>query len=282
MAPLAGRMDPSPRREPGSPPIFVTILVPTGRPLLQVDYRSIRNALPEGRTLPEELWTRRHKGILVVLWVLAGLIPVFALARGVSVAHTIPEAAIGPVLALLATTTALTRRQRSVAATLGLLSCSAVLVHLSGGVIEMHFHFFVMVAVVALYQDWVCFLVAIAYVLVHHGDPRSGGPQLGLQPLRGAEPPLEMGGHPRLLHRRHQHRLPGHVAAGREPARPGAGGGGAPARGDADRRDAQRRGSHGRRGARPPNRRPAGHRGRHRPHGGVLRRLLLQRRRRRG
>ena len=50
--------------------------------------------------------------------------------------------------------------------------------HLSGGVIEMHFHFFVMVAVVALYQDWVCFLAAIAYVLVHHGilgaiDPSS-------------------------------------------------------------------------------------------------------------
>ncbi len=145
---------------------------------MQVDYRSIRNALPEGRTLPEELWTRRHKGILVVLWVLAGLIPVFALARGVSIAHTIPEAAIGPVLALLATTTALTRRQRSVAATLGLLSCTAVLVHLSGGVIEMHFLFFVMVALVALYQDWVCFGLAIAYVLVHHGilgvvDPSS-------------------------------------------------------------------------------------------------------------
>ena len=53
-----------------------------------------------------------------------------------------------------------------------------MLVHLSGGVIEMHFHFFVMVAVVALYQDWVPFLAAIGYVFVHHGllgalDPES-------------------------------------------------------------------------------------------------------------
>lgn len=136
---------------------------------MQVDYRSIRKALPEGRTLPEELWTRRHRGILVLLWVLAAIIPVFAAARGFAVRHTILESAVAPVLALFATTSTLGRRQRSVAASLGLLSCTAVLVHLSGGVIEMHFLFFVMVAVIALYQDWYCFLAAIAYVLVHHG-----------------------------------------------------------------------------------------------------------------
>jgi GAF domain-containing protein len=145
---------------------------------LHVDYRSIREALPEGRTLPEELWTRRHQGILVLLWILAAIIPVFAAARGFALQHTILESAIGPLLALFATTSALGRRQRSVAASLGLLSCTAVLVHLSGGVIEMHFLFFVMVAVIALYQDWYCFLAAIAYVLVHHGvlgavDPSS-------------------------------------------------------------------------------------------------------------
>ncbi len=145
---------------------------------MQVGYRRIRNALPEGRTLPEELWIRRHRGILVLLWVTAAFIPVFALFRGIALEHLILESAIGPVFALLATTSALGRRQRSVAASLGLLSCTAVLVHLSGGVIEMHFLFFVMVAVVALYQDWICFLAAIAYVLVHHGvlgavDPES-------------------------------------------------------------------------------------------------------------
>lgn len=53
-----------------------------------------------------------------------------------------------------------------------------MLVHLSGGSIEMHFHFFVMVPLIALYQDWVPFLVAIAYVALHHGvagslDPHS-------------------------------------------------------------------------------------------------------------
>ena len=52
---------------------------------------------------------------------------------------------------------------------LGLLTCSATLVHLSGGVIEMHFHYFVMVGVITLYQDWWPFLIAISYVVFQHG-----------------------------------------------------------------------------------------------------------------
>ena len=136
---------------------------------MPVDLRGIRRVLPEGRSLPEELWTRRHRGILALLWAHAAFIPLFALWEGFSLVHTVLEAAVVPVLALVASSPSFGRRMRSAAASFGLLSCSAVLVHLSGGVIEMHFHFFVMVAVVALYQDWTCFLAAIAYVLVHHG-----------------------------------------------------------------------------------------------------------------
>jgi diguanylate cyclase (GGDEF)-like protein/PAS domain S-box-containing protein len=51
----------------------------------------------------------------------------------------------------------------------GLLTASAVLVHLTNGAIEAHFHFFVMVPVIALYQDWLPFLVAIGFVVVEHG-----------------------------------------------------------------------------------------------------------------
>jgi diguanylate cyclase (GGDEF)-like protein/PAS domain S-box-containing protein len=46
---------------------------------------------------------------------------------------------------------------------------SAILVHLSGGSTEMHFHFFVMLGVISLYQDWRPFLAAIAFVAAHHG-----------------------------------------------------------------------------------------------------------------
>ena len=44
-----------------------------------------------------------------------------------------------------------------------------MLVHLSGGVVEAHFHFFVMIGVLTLYQDWMAFLIAIGYVVAHHG-----------------------------------------------------------------------------------------------------------------
>jgi diguanylate cyclase (GGDEF)-like protein len=46
---------------------------------------------------------------------------------------------------------------------------AAVLVHMAGGAEETHLHFFVMIAVVALYQEWTPYLVAIAVVIVHHG-----------------------------------------------------------------------------------------------------------------
>ena len=34
---------------------------------------------------------------------------------------------------------------------------------------EMHFHFFVMLGVISLYQDWRPFLLSIGFVAVHHG-----------------------------------------------------------------------------------------------------------------
>jgi hypothetical protein len=58
------------------------------------------------------------------------------------------------VAAWLAGWERLSRRLRAGLATFGLLTASAVLVHLSGGLIEFHFHFFVMLFVITFYQDW--------------------------------------------------------------------------------------------------------------------------------
>lgn len=61
-------------------------------------------------------------------------------------------------------------RARSVAVVLGLLTASAVLVYGWHGQIEAHFHFFVMIALLALYEDWLPFgLAVVAYVAVEHG-----------------------------------------------------------------------------------------------------------------
>jgi hypothetical protein len=61
------------------------------------------------------------------------------------------------------------RRLRSMMVALGLLTSSGLLVHLTGGLIESHFHFFVIVPLLTLYGDWSVFLVAIGFVAIHHG-----------------------------------------------------------------------------------------------------------------
>ena len=125
--------------------------------------------LPQGSALPEEVWARRHRGILILLWLHVPALFVFALFVGESALHATQETGIVVVLAAAASLSWARRRLSTVAAAIGLLTCSAVLVHLSGGLIEMHFHFFVMVGVVTLYQEWWPFLTAIGYVVVEHG-----------------------------------------------------------------------------------------------------------------
>lgn len=129
----------------------------------------LRRALPEGRTLSDDAWWGRHRAVLVLLWAHVPGLFVFGLVRGYDLTHSVVDVAGVALAGALATSTLLGRRARSVAATIGVLTASAILVHLSGGVIETHFHFFVMVPVVALYQDWRAFLTAIGYVLVEHG-----------------------------------------------------------------------------------------------------------------
>ena len=126
-------------------------------------------ALPQGRALPEKVWATRHRAIVGLLWVQAAALGILALLRDYSPVHVLLEVGIVLVAASLASWDLLDRSARGAVATFGLFTCSALLVHFSGGVTEMHFHFFVMVVVVSLYQDWFAFLVGIAFVLLHHG-----------------------------------------------------------------------------------------------------------------
>jgi diguanylate cyclase (GGDEF)-like protein/PAS domain S-box-containing protein len=130
---------------------------------------TVRRALPVGQTLPDEAWAGRHKAMLWIVWAHVLFLPVFCLIRGFGVATSIgwvmPIALAGSAAML----NAAGRRARSVAVVLALLTASAVLVGAWGGQIEAHFHFFVMIAVLALYEDWLPFGLAIAYVVAEHG-----------------------------------------------------------------------------------------------------------------
>jgi diguanylate cyclase (GGDEF)-like protein len=131
--------------------------------------RKIRDLLPVGSILPDEVWLQRHRWIAGLLWAHAPAVFVFGLVRGYGPAEAVVEAGIIIVFALASGMVPSHRRVTTVITSLGLLTSSAVLVHLSGGATEMHFHYFVMVGIITLYQDWWPFLVAIGYVVLQHG-----------------------------------------------------------------------------------------------------------------
>ncbi len=107
--------------------------------------------------------------MLALLWLHAPLLAIFAASRGLSAPHVAVDVAPVAVCALLGTWQRPGRPVRAGFVAFGLLSCSALLVHLWDGRTEAHFHFFVMMSALALYEDWTPYGLALAYVLVHHG-----------------------------------------------------------------------------------------------------------------
>jgi diguanylate cyclase (GGDEF)-like protein len=137
-----------------------------------------RRWLPIGGTLPAAAFEARHRTVVALLWLHVLALPAFAVARGYAPAHGALDTVPILACAIGATRRSLSTRARAVIGALGLVTCSAVFTHLWGGLTEAHFHFFVVVALLSLYEDWVPWGVSIAYVLVHHGvmgalDPAS-------------------------------------------------------------------------------------------------------------
>jgi PAS domain S-box-containing protein/diguanylate cyclase (GGDEF)-like protein len=129
----------------------------------------LRYALPHGSTLSEESWQRRHRVLLGLLFLHAVGLTIFGEVQGYDLIHALAHG--GPLAAMGGLALLMRHRRRFAAGlvSLGLITSSALLVHVWGGVIEAHFHFFVMIVVLSLYEDWFPFLLAVAYVVVHHG-----------------------------------------------------------------------------------------------------------------
>ena len=131
--------------------------------------RRVAAQLPQGRLLPDAIWRRRHRLITLLLWLHVPALLTFAIARGHGVAHSASEMLLVISLAVVASLPRLGRGARSSAAALGLVACSALLIHFWEGQSEGHFHFFVVVSLLILYQDWLPFLIAVGFVVLHHG-----------------------------------------------------------------------------------------------------------------
>jgi diguanylate cyclase (GGDEF)-like protein/PAS domain S-box-containing protein len=125
--------------------------------------------LPTGHTLPTAEWERRHRGILVILWVLALALPLYGILRGHALAHDTVGGATLLATAVLASRERPRHAVSSALASLGLCMACGLAVHLADGAIEAHFMFFVVIIIVSLYEDWRPFLIAIAFVVLHHG-----------------------------------------------------------------------------------------------------------------
>lgn len=124
--------------------------------------------VPRGGALPEHAWLARHQGIIVLLWVHV----VALVATGAVLDEPLAVYVLAPGLVAAFTAAAMWERlsqtTRALMTTLGLLSSSAILIYYFDGLIEAHFHFFITVAVVSLYQCWPPYFLAVGFVLSHH------------------------------------------------------------------------------------------------------------------
>jgi diguanylate cyclase (GGDEF)-like protein/PAS domain S-box-containing protein len=93
----------------------------------------------------------------------------FGLAAGLGPARVLTFTTPVVLCALVAAVPGRRRTVRASFASVGLITASAVLVAFTHGAIEAHFDFFVALAVIALYQEWIPYLLAIAYVVLEHG-----------------------------------------------------------------------------------------------------------------
>jgi diguanylate cyclase (GGDEF)-like protein/PAS domain S-box-containing protein len=107
--------------------------------------------------------------MVALLFAEAIALTLFGVAEGYSLLHSAAHIASLAPFGVFALLFEHRRRAAATLVSLGLITACALLVHIWHGAIEAHFLFFVTIVVLALYEDWIPFLVAVAYVVVHHG-----------------------------------------------------------------------------------------------------------------
>jgi diguanylate cyclase (GGDEF)-like protein/PAS domain S-box-containing protein len=129
----------------------------------------LRYLLPTGLTLPDDAWRPRHRAMVSLLFAEAIGLGLFSALEGNGLAHSAGHTALLVPIGVVALLVEHRRRVAAVLVSFGLITACALLVHTWHGAIEGHFLFFVTIVVLALYEDWVPFLLAAGYVVLHHG-----------------------------------------------------------------------------------------------------------------
>lgn len=123
--------------------------------------------LPKGARLPETTWRARHRFLLGTVWFQIPLLLVVALGANLDPIHVGAEISLVLLLALVVSIPS-SQDAKAVLVSLALVTCSALLVHFTHGLIESHFHFFVVLPLISLYRDWRPLMTGLAFVVVHH------------------------------------------------------------------------------------------------------------------
>ncbi|MBA2729598.1 MAG: HAMP domain-containing histidine kinase [Euzebyaceae bacterium] len=157
----------------------------------------VLQALPRGNSLDDRSFQRRHHLLLGLLLAHVPALLVAGWLTGHSPGHLLFD--VVPLLGLVCAGLWLPHRGLQIGAvTLGLLLSAAALVHLTGGATEAHFHYFVVLGLIGLYQDWRPYLLAVGYVVIGNGllgtwypggvysDPRAAANPWGWAMIHGA------------------------------------------------------------------------------------------------
>ncbi|XAS64639.1 GGDEF domain-containing protein [Micrococcaceae bacterium Sec5.8] len=129
--------------------------------------RAIGSFVPHGSKLPERAWVFRHRMIVGFALVLSLAVTVFAVSQGTDPGPALLEGAAPALLSAAALKAPCGRRLRASLTAVALMITAVMVVHTSG-TIEAHFLFFIMVPIVALYEDWTPLAAAALVVFSHH------------------------------------------------------------------------------------------------------------------
>ena len=124
--------------------------------------------LPRGDMVDDAAWQRRHRFLLALLLVQSPALAIFGLALA-NPAWVVTLIALIPLVTAAGGWFSRGRMSGSLFVTAGLTATSAGLVVLSGGSIEAHFSFFVIIGFLTLYQHWVPFVFNIVFTVISHG-----------------------------------------------------------------------------------------------------------------
>jgi signal transduction histidine kinase len=105
--------------------------------------------------------------LLAVVWINVPLLLAIGLRSGIELSHLVAELSI-VVIVTAGVKMVETRTSKAVLTSMALVTCSGMLVHFTNGLIESHFHFFVVIPLISIYRDWRPLAVGLGFVVMHH------------------------------------------------------------------------------------------------------------------